>query len=259
MKGLLKGFFLAVQLLSRLPTPTYATVSAGELVRSATFYPLVGALLGGLLGLLAYGGERLGLGPPLLVALLLTASALLTGALHEDGLADAADGLGGGSTPEKVLLIMRDSRIGSYGGLAITLSVALRAGALLSIPVARWPMVLVLALCASRAAALWSLARLGPARADDPSLASRLVRDTGTRQLLPGLSLAALVCGGLGGAGGALGLGAALGVAALFSRHVQRRLGGTTGDLIGATAVIGEVAALVVLGLFEPVSPFVLG
>ena len=111
-------FLTAVQLLTRVPTPGIAGFQPDWVARSARYYPLVGALVGAVAALVLLGAARLWTGA--LPALLAVAGGvLLTGAFHEDGLADAADGLGGGATRERRLHIMKDSRIGSYGALAL--------------------------------------------------------------------------------------------------------------------------------------------
>ncbi len=119
----------AVAFLTRLPAAGRAALDAKTVARSARFFPLAGALLGGI-----YAGAFWILSlafPPLLTAVLLVAlDAALTGAMHFDGLADTADGFGGGRTPADVLRIMRDHAIGSYGAVSIVLAVALKIAAI---------------------------------------------------------------------------------------------------------------------------------
>ena len=214
--------------------------------------PLAGLVLGlpGALVLLAAWG--LGLGPYLAATLGLTAGVLITGALHEDGLADVADGFGGGSTPARRLEIMRDSRIGAYGGVALMLSLALRIGALATLldrGGAMAALALPLAAALSRSAALAPLSLLPPARADGAGAAvgrpsRRTLATAGALAL--GLTLLALALGlpPLGGVlMGVLAALAALGVTAL----ARRAIGGQTGDVVGAAQQAAEIAAL--LGL----------
>jgi adenosylcobinamide-GDP ribazoletransferase len=122
-------FLLALSWFTRLPVPRELGWSPKRFAESARYYPLVGALVG-LVGALVYALAARWL--PTLPALLLSllATLRLTGAFHEDGLADSADGLGGGSSPERVLEIMKDSRIGSYGSLALILALGLKISTL---------------------------------------------------------------------------------------------------------------------------------
>lgn len=217
------------------------------LAQAAGAWPLAGLLLSlppAALLLLAGGLQW----PPSVATLLALASgAALSGALHEDGLADCADGLGGGKTREAKLAIMRDSRIGTYGALALTFSILLRVAALSAIMTR--PMLAASALLGaamlSRATALLHWATTEPARADGLALSAGR----------PGQ--AALTIGTVGGAVAGLGLLAAfgwpalLGVAlsvtgvALFSRRCRRAIGGHTGDTIGAAQQISETLLLV--------------
>ena len=172
----------------------------------------------------------------------------VTGALHEDGLADVADGFGGGSTRERKLEIMRDSRIGAYGAVALALALILRVGALaasLDGPFGRAALSLILVAAISRAGALMPLALLPPARADGAGAAagrlegsalaaawgSALVIALGAGLVALGL-VHALVAALMSGA-------AALGVVAM----ARRAIGGQTGDVAGAAQQCAEVAA----------------
>jgi adenosylcobinamide-GDP ribazoletransferase len=173
-----------------------------------------------------------------------------TGALHEDGLADVADGFGGGATRERRLEIMRDSRIGAYGGAALVLALALRIGALATLLDRLGPpaaTALVLAASLSRVAALLPMALLPPARADGlsagvgrPGRASLAVA-SGTGLALAGLAVPL----GLPWHGVAL-MVALAGLAALaLTRLARGKIGGQTGDVIGACQQAAEIAALV--------------
>lgn len=219
-----------------------------DIGRIAWAAPVAGAAVG-LIGALALALTTfLGL-PPLLRAGLSTAALIAaTGAMHEDGLADTADGFGGGSTRERTLEIMRDSRIGAYGAAALALAIILRVGALAaSLEGSLWRAALSLILVAalSRAAALMPLALLPPARADGAGAAagrlelnalaaawgSALVIALGLGLVALGL-IHALVAAFMSGA-------AALGVVAL----ARRAIGGQTGDVAGAAQQCAEIAA----------------
>ena len=234
---------LAFMLLSRIPMGTLARAPA--LSDCVWAYPLVGAVVGGLAGLVCALAARLGL-PPLAGALLaLWASALLTGAMHEDGLADLADGFGGGATKVRKLEIMRDSRIGSYGVLALILAVGVKAACLAALP---------------PAGAWLSLAALGAlSRAVLPMvmLALPSARESGLGQaaggaLRPWPALAGLVLALLlAGLCALPHLGAVVLAMALVSAGVsvlaRRQIGGFTGDVLGAVQNLAELAGFCAL------------
>lgn len=215
---------------------------------------LVLALPAGLVLLAAWG---LDLGPFLAATLAVATGALVTGALHEDGLADVADGFGGGSSAERRIEIMRDSRIGAYGGVALILALALRIGALATLLdriEALAALALLLAAALSRSAALAPMVLLAPAR---PGGAGASVgRPTRrTIAIVSGSSVAFLVVGwicGLPLLGSVLmpafGLTASLGLTAL----ARAKIGGQTGDVIGACQQAAEIAALLGLVMTIP-------
>jgi adenosylcobinamide-GDP ribazoletransferase len=209
----------------------------------------VAGLAVGLIGALALVlTALLGL-PPLLRAAIATAALVATtGALHEDGLADVADGFGGGATRARRLEIMRDSRIGAYGAIAIALALILRVGALAAaLDGGLWracsSLMLVAAL--SRAAALTPLALLPPARADGAGAAAGRLDSSALAGAWGSALVIAFVLGLV-----ALGLAHAL-LAALISGAgalamvalARRAIGGQTGDVAGAAQQCGEIAA----------------
>jgi adenosylcobinamide-GDP ribazoletransferase len=204
----------------------------------------------GLAGAFVYKvASRLGLPANLTALLALATTALITGALHEDGLADTADGLGGGRTRERKLEIMRDSRIGSYGVCALILSFGLRWTALAAIAN---PWAVMLALCAAHAAARAGLpafmSLVPPARRDG------LAAGAGVP---PGHSVAIAFAVGtlalaltLGPAKALVGL-VLLSVAGLIlARLAIRQIGGQTGDILGALEQVGEILILLVAAAF---------
>ncbi|MBV1704912.1 MAG: adenosylcobinamide-GDP ribazoletransferase, partial [Hyphomicrobiales bacterium] len=160
------GYLSALAFFTRLPTSAAASTAPPAL----GWAPLAGATVGLLSGLAAALALALGLPPLLAAGFALAASVAATGGLHEDGLADTADGLGGGATRERRLEIMRDSRIGAFGALAIGLSLLLRAAAIAEIARRGGAFAALFALAGagavSRAAALAPLALLTPVRDD---------------------------------------------------------------------------------------------
>ena len=119
----LDQLWVAIGFMTRLPVP----YREAPLAQSVWAFPLAGAVVGALSGLVLWGALTLGLTPLVAAFLALAASALVTGALHEDGLADCADGFWGGYTPERRLEIMRDSRSGAYGVLALIMGTGIKA------------------------------------------------------------------------------------------------------------------------------------
>lgn len=241
-RGPFDDFATATSVLTRLPVGA-ATAPDGAIGAAGWAFPLVGAGIGALCAMAYFVAGLLGL-PDILAAFVAVAAGLaLTGALHEDGLADTADGFGGGRTREDKLAIMRDSRHGTFGILALVLSVALRGAALAAIGD---PIHAALALIAAHAAsrgALPSMMRVLPAARPD---------GLGAAAGRPSLSVA-LTAAGIGGAI-ALGLLGPLagGVALLLSGLAiapagvlaHRQIGGYTGDVLGFFQQIGEIVIL---------------
>lgn len=231
----------ALALLSRLPVRASGTRGAA----AAWAWPVAGAVLGALAGLLGALALALGLPAPLAAGLALGCGIVTTGALHEDGLADAADGLWGGWTPERRLEIMKDSRIGSYGVIALILGLGLRWSALAALFGAGHALApLICAGALSRAPMAVLAARLPNARPGGLSAATgRPGAGTETRAILAALLLG-LVTAGAGLIPAALAAGAAT---ALAGRLALSRIGGQTGDILGATQQLAEVAVLATL------------
>ena len=248
----------ALRFYSRLPVPVFAFEgaphAAPDFTRAPAAVAVAGAVLGTIAGIVLYVACAFDL-PPLLAALLAIASlVLITGALHEDGLADTADGLGGGQTVERRLEIMRDSRIGSYGASALILSFAIRATALATLVERIDPLGTALALIAvaatSRVAGLLPLGLLPPARTDGAA-ASVPPPTTGamTVGILAGLAitLAATWASGILVVASALSVAAAVAAAYAVTRIAKATIGGHTGDIAGAAQYMAEIAMLLTL------------
>jgi adenosylcobinamide-GDP ribazoletransferase len=234
---------VALMLLTRLPAGRISGV-APSLADAVWAYPLVGAIVGGIGA--AVLGCVLALGLPATIAavLAITACILATGGLHEDGLADLADGFGGGRDAARKLEIMRDSRIGSYGTLSLILSLMLRVLALSALAQAS-PAAAMLALIAIEAGAragLGVMLRVMPsARAQGLGQSAAGVTGRGMALALGFGAVALLLAFGLAG-----GLIAAASIAlaqAALSVLALRQIGGQTGDVLGAGQQIGALAA----------------
>jgi adenosylcobinamide-GDP ribazoletransferase len=237
--SILGGALVAFRYLTILPLPR--SRAPGDLGRAAGWFPVVGLVLGACLALASLGVDRLvppGVGAILLVALW----AALTGGLHLDGLADTCDGLGGGWSRERALSIMRDARSGPYGVTAIVLVLGLKAAALGSLPEGLAWRALLLAPVLGRAGPLL-LARLcPPARPDGAGHAF----SAGARwpTLIVGGFVALLVSVATLGAWGTLVFGGSGLLAWGLAGHLRRRLGGFTGDTLGALVEATEAGVL---------------
>ncbi|MDF2233887.1 adenosylcobinamide-GDP ribazoletransferase [Albimonas sp. CAU 1670] len=240
----------ALQFLTRLPVPASAAGHGPDrLARAARWFPLAGALVGGIAGgVFALGALAL---PPLAAAgMALAVSMALTGALHEDGLSDTLDGLGGGFTRERALEIMRDSRIGAYGAAGLATSLLIRAGALTAFAPAEGLAALVAAHAAGRAAMIPAIRFAAYARAE--GAASTVAAGAPAGVFPASVLLAALICALAAGWAGLAALCAAYAAGALVLWRLRRRLGGYTGDGLGAMEQAGEIAALLVLAALLP-------
>src|SRR5271166_6200794 len=229
--GLFTGFLAATAFFTRLPVDPRAA-GAWRLADSAWAFPLVGAGIGGVAALALGLTQLIGLAnwPAALLSVL--AGLVLTGALHEDGLADTADGFFGGRDREEKLAILRDSRHGTYGVLAIVLSVLLRVAAL----------ALVAAHAASRAALPVAMRGLAPARPDGLGATAGTPRTLGAiAAALIGTAIALMA---LGPGRGAIALCLTGVIVFAMAELARRQIGGYTGDVLGAFQQIGEIVIL---------------
>jgi adenosylcobinamide-GDP ribazoletransferase len=244
----LEAFAGALAFFTRLPLRPEKIHRLGACTQG---FAAAGAVLGLIVGLVFLTLQGLGL-PGLVCALLALGSGLIaTGALHEDGLADCADALGARER-ERALAIMRDSRIGSYGVLALVLSTGLRVGALVALPGSVALAALIGAHAFSRAALAIALERLEPVRPDGLGAAAGKPQ---RKQAMLGLGigagvllLACLIFAQIGVGLFALALGGLAGLAAL--ELARRRFGGQTGDVLGAIQQCIEIATLIAFTFF---------
>lgn len=232
----------ALGLLSRLPVRVNPGAAELRGARAAWAWPVAGAVIGGLGALPGWGALALDVPPGAAAALVLGTLAMMTGALHEDGLADTADGLWGGAEPERRLEIMKDSRIGAYGVLALILVTLARWSALTSLLSAGWVFAPIIgASVLSRVPMVVLLQGLPAARPGG----------LGASQGLPGASAVRLALG-IGGLVGLLTLGAAVIPAVLaatfatvlLASTARARIGGQTGDILGASQQLADLAVL---------------
>ena len=242
MKRLARELLGAVQFLTRIPLPQQ-WLGDIALAQAAPYFPLVGVLLG-----LAAAGIDAALRPHLRpVAAAAAAVAflvLITGALHEDGLADSADGFGGGATPDRVLAIMRDSRIGSYGAIAVALSLLLRIAFIAALPARDALAYFVSAETLSRWSVLPLAYFLPSARQGGPSAGqgARLARSISATAVAIGTLIAAAVTVASLHAGSWGPWAACLLATAASGLYFKRRIGGVTGDCFGAAIQLTAIA-----------------
>jgi adenosylcobinamide-GDP ribazoletransferase len=233
-----KEIIVAFQFLTRLPLPAI-TYEDDSLSRAIKFFPLVGVAVGSGAVLL----QKLllpHLGRPLIALLVLTYLVLITGGLHEDGLADTVDGFGGGWNKDQILLILKDSRIGSYGAMALILSLLARYLMLVSLPLDHFAAYLISAHVLSRWSSLPLSYALSPAREQDGQ-GARIAKLISLPSLLFGtvFSFAVVIYALRWSALGPL-LAASLAIA-LSGWFYFRKLAGITGDCFGATNQIAEI------------------
>jgi adenosylcobinamide-GDP ribazoletransferase len=243
LRGIADDLRICLLFSTRLPIPHSMPVAGADIARASWALPLIGMLIG-LIGAAAYWiAFELGLPALVCAALALVATLAATGCLHEDGLADAADGLFGGRDREERLAIMRDSRIGSYGACALTISLILRTGALAGLA---GPAAVALALIGSHAGAramMPPFLQLVPAARAD-GLAAGAGRPPQPRAALATLLGIIAVIAALGTRRGLLALLPLIALFVAMRRLCLRLIGGQTGDAAGALEQLSEVLIL---------------
>src|SRR6266851_1839242 len=234
---------ISILFCTRLPLPHSAPIESRDVARASWAFPVAGALVGGIGALVYEGALGSGLPPALAAALALAATLVSTGCLHEDGLADTADGFGGGRSIPHKLEIMRDSRIGTYGACALTISFVLRWSALATIahplPVAT---ALIVAHASARAPLPIFMWFIPMARTD--GLAAQAGRPPRTSMAAAGLLGVTALMLGLGPIAAIIGLFLLALAGILMGWLSMRQIGGQTGDVIGAVEQINEILIL---------------
>jgi adenosylcobinamide-GDP ribazoletransferase len=234
---------VAVQFLTRLPVPAIR-VDDGDLRRASMFFPAIGLLVAAI-GVGVRAGSEWALGSVPATVLAVAAMVAATGAFHEDGLADTVDGLWGGWSPQERIAIMRDSRIGTYGTVAIVASLGLRVALLAGVDLLGFARLVFAGHVTGRAAGLVMAAVL-PAASDQghgAQVAGPLAMGGAAVAAVTTLAVLATVAGFWLWAP----LLAAAVVVAAMRRLVRRRLGGVTGDVLGATNQMAHLAAMAAL------------
>ncbi|MBK9446273.1 MAG: adenosylcobinamide-GDP ribazoletransferase [Betaproteobacteria bacterium] len=235
----LEYFFGAVRFFTRLPVPAWVGHSAEMLNHSARYFTLVGLIVG-LIGALVFALTSFFFPKTLAVLLAMAATILVTGAFHEDGWADMVDGFGGGWTRERTLEIMKDSRIGSYGAIALVLLLLAKFMALVELDMLLVAPALIAGHALSRLCATSVMHFLDYARDEGKAkpLATRI--SLGELAVAGFFGLIALVL--LPPLSVITGVLLAAAATAWLTRKFKHRLGGYTGDCLGATQQLAEVA-----------------
>lgn len=240
----MRHYLTALQFLTILPLPQKSSFGKNDLGRSTAWFPLAGLTIGGLLLLADYGLSLL-FPRHLTDALLIVLLALITGALHLDGLADVCDGMAARGDKERFLAVMKDSRVGAVGVVGLVAGMGLKYTALLAVPAqAKWQALL---LFPALARFVMTLVMTGATNARNDGLGAAFLAGIGRRQLL----IAALTVLPLSWLTPDPQGVIALFLASLWGLSVRsyftRRLGGITGDIVGFTGETAEIIILLVL------------
>ncbi len=243
-------FFNALTFFTRIPAPAWVKFGTDELNHASRYFPLVGLIVG-LVAAALYAMFALLFAPPIAVLLSTGGILLLTGGFHEDGLADLCDGFGGGWTPQQTLDIMKDSRLGSYGALGLIIVLGLKLATLISISdvLSDVLIALIAGHTLSRFVAASLIHTDSYVQLDQLSKVRPLASNMSRAELLIA-AIPALACLLLLPGYSALAVMAALLLVRFYlCRLFRRRLGGYTGDCLGATQQLAEVAFYLALCL----------
>lgn len=228
-------FWLAISFYTRLPCPSHLDYS--QLPQAARYLPIIGWLVGGISAAGFYLAALLWT-PTIALLIALGVGIFVTGAFHEDGLADVCDGFGGGWQKAQILEIMKDSRVGTYGALSLLFMMLLKINALISLPISSVPMILLAGHSVSRFPPLWLMSRYSYARDIDSKMKQAMYQPTGfelifaaTCSTLPFLFLPGICYWSILPV-----IAATLFLGSYFYRHI----GGYTGDCLGATQQVTE-------------------
>jgi adenosylcobinamide-GDP ribazoletransferase len=242
-------YLIAMQFLTIIPLPFDTRCQKEDMGRATAWFPLVGLTIGGLLAGLYWLLDPL-LSRPLTVALLITASTAITGALHLDGLADVCDGLAARGNRERFLAIMKDSHTGAVGAVGLILGLLLKWQALVAVPSGITWQALLLFPILGRCAQVLALTGAKHARQD--GLGATIIQGMSLWYLVVALFFTITACLLLLPVKGLIALTAVFAITLIIKGYFQNRLGGLTGDIIGCTNEIAEITALIVLSAGIP-------
>jgi adenosylcobinamide-GDP ribazoletransferase len=239
-------YLIAMQFLTIIPLPFDARCQKEDLGRASACFPLVGLTLGGLLVGLNWLIEPW-LNRSLTAALLITALAVISGALHLDGLADVCDGLAARGSRERFLAVMKDSSVGAVGAVGLALGLLLKWQALLAVPAGITWQALLLFPTLGRCAQVLAMAGAQHARQD--GLGAAFIQGMAARHLVVALCITVATCLALLPVKGMIALTAVFAATLIIKGYFQNRLGGLTGDIIGCICELSEIIALIILSV----------
>jgi adenosylcobinamide-GDP ribazoletransferase len=240
----MRHYLIALQFLTIIPLPFDTRCQKEDLGRATAFFPLVGLTIGGLLVGLNWLIEPW-LNRSLAAALLITALAAVTGALHLDGLADVCDGLAARGSRERFLAVMKDSNVGAVGAVALVLVLLLKWQALLAVPAGITWQALLLFPTLGRFAQVLAIAGAKHARQD--GLGATIIQGMKARHLLVALCITVAACLLLLPVKGMIALTGVFTVTLIVKGYFRNRLGGLTGDIIGCINELSEISVLIIL------------
>jgi adenosylcobinamide-GDP ribazoletransferase len=242
LSGLSTELKTGLAFLTRLPMPS-ASLAGEDLVRAGWTFPVIGAGIGAFGAVIYWLAHGLGLHAFICAALAVAATLLLTGGLHEDGLADTADGFGADASLDRKLVIMHDSQIGTYGAAALVLSLMLRVGAITSVGDPALAAAALIAAHSGARAAMLIFMRSVPGARDDGLSAGAGVPPQNSSLIAACIAVVVLLlCLGLGATLVALLLLA--GAGGMMAWLSMRQIGGQTGDVLGAYEQVAEILIL---------------
>jgi len=239
----LRYFFTALGYFTRVPVPRWVGYEPHYLNAAARYFPLVGALVGAA-GAIVYMAALRIFPPGVAVLLSMATTLLITGAFHEDGLADCVDAFGGAYTRDDTLRIMHDSRIGAFGAIALVIALALKWQTLAALPPLRAAWLMIAAHAASRTCAISYLVTLDYVRAEGKAkpVAQRMSRHAFGCAIVLGMPWLFWPQWHAG----CITLLVLLVLRAMLGRYFARRIGGYTGDCLGFAQQIFELAIYLV-------------
>ena len=243
-------FLNAIMFYTRIPVPK-SLVYSGEILNSATrYFPFIGFIIGGI-GAATFYGTSMILPIPLALILSMATTIFATGAFHEDGFADFCDGFGGGYSKDKILVIMKDSRIGTYGSIGLILMLSTKFFCLSSLQTASLPLFMVMAHALSRLSSVMLIYSANYAREDAESKVKPIGHKGSAESLLVACIFGVILLVFIPCKGIVLVIGLLCVVFILFRRYVIGKLGGYTGDVLGALQQLSEVAIYLALIVFQ--------
>lgn len=246
IKKQIELFFISLMFYTRIPVPGSVVYSSEKLNKATRYFPLVGMLVGGVGALVYFLIASLGL-IPIAIVFSLVVMILITGGFHEDGLADSFDGFGGGYSKPEVLSIMKDSRIGTFGALSLILLLLLKFVLISELPVKNVPVIILLAHALSRLNPILLIYTSNYISIDDKGKAKDVGKRGSFLTLLIALIFALIPLVLIEWIFIPILLAVLLVILISFRWYVLRRIGGYTGDLLGALQQFSEVGIYLTL------------